>query len=306
MFLIGGTKKGDSDLLDASCAVDMALGRSCTPLTGGGGVIVVPPPNASEEGITFNSPDNGTWWMTGDLVQMEGDIIDDTGPWNSISVRITQYYEEKDEEVLMDWTQAVVENDSWSFTEMIPDDWYDAEETAVVIEAQAVGNGDLVSNAANWVRIGRMIASFGSPSSGSVLTDTVTFTGTAQGIEPSELHYRVDSGDWNVAHTFDEEDYETQDWSFTWDSTEVDDGSHKISIKLVNMSGIESDIVRRTFTIDNMPAAPELRFQSTVQIYDQDLPASKAVAGTILEIHFSVVNTGDLDATDYTETRCAI
>ena len=285
-------------LLDASCAVDMALGRSCTPLTGGGGVIVVPPPNASEEGITFNSPDNGTWWMTGDLVQMEGDIIDGTGPWNSISVRITQYYEEKDEEVLMDWTQAVVENDSWSFTEMIPDDWYDAEETAVVIEAQAVGNGDLVSNAANWVRIGRMIASFGSPSSGSVLTDTVTFTGTAQGIEPSELHYRVDSGDWNVAHTFDEEDYETQDWSFTWDSTEVDDGSHKISIKLVNMSGIESDIVRRTFTIDNMPAAPELRFQSTVQIYDQDLPASKAVAGTILEIHFSVVNTGDLDATD--------
>ena len=47
-----------------------------------------------------------------------------------------------------------------------------------------------------------------------------------------------------------------------------------------------------------MPAAPELRFQGTVQIFDQDLPASKAVAGTILEIHFNVVNTGDLDATD--------
>ena len=81
-------------------------------------------------------------------------------------------------------------------------------------------------------------------------------------------------------------------------STEVDDGSHKISIKLVNKSGIESDVVRRTFTIDNMPAAPELRFQGTVQIFDHDLPANKAVAGTILEIHFSVVNTGDLDATD--------
>ena len=47
-----------------------------------------------------------------------------------------------------------------------------------------------------------------------------------------------------------------------------------------------------------MPAAPALRFQGTVQIIEQDLPASTAVAGTILEIHFSVVNTGDDDATD--------
>ena len=28
------------------------------------------------------------------------------------------------------------------------------------------------------------------------------------------------------------------------------------------------------------------------------MPASKAIAGTILEIHFNVANTGDLDATD--------
>ena len=285
-------------LMDASCAVDTVLGRTCSPLTGGGGGVIIDPPNESDEGITLTDPENGTWWLTGDMLSIQGELLSGTGPWNSVSVRMTQYYEDKDEEVLMDWTQATVNNDTWSFTDMIPEDWYDSEETAVVIEAQAVGDGDLISNAANWVRVGRMIASFGSPSSGSVLSDTVTFSGTAQGIEPSELHYRVDSEEWELAHTFDEEDYETQDWSFTWDSTEVDDGSHKISIKLVNKSGIESDIVRRTFTIDNMPAAPELRFQGTVQIFDQDLPANKAVAGTILEIHFSVVNTGDLDATD--------
>ena len=285
-------------LMDASCAVDTVLGRACSPLSGGGGGVIIDPPNESDEGITLTDPENGTWWLTGDMLSIQGELLSGTGPWNSVSVRMTQYYEDKDEEVLMDWTQATVNNDNWSFTDMIPEDWYDSEETAVVIEAQAVGDGDLISNAANWVRIGRMIASFGSPSSGSVLSDTVTFSGTAQGIEPSELHYRVDSEEWELAHTFDEEDYETQDWSFTWDSTEVDDGSHKISIKLVNKSGIESDIVRRTFTIDNMPAAPELRFQGTVQIFDQDLPANKAVAGTILEIHFSVVNTGDLDATD--------
>ena len=110
---------------------------------------------------------------------------------------------------------------------------------------------------------------------GSTLSDTVTFSGTAQGIEPSELIYRVNSEEWETAYTFDEDDNEIQDWSFTWDSTEVDDGSHKISIRLVNKSGVESDIVRRTFTVDNMPAAPELRFQGSVQIYDQDLPARR-------------------------------
>ena len=285
--------------LDASCAVDTVLRRTCTPLTnGGGGGVIIDPPNESEEGIIFDTPTNGTWLLTGDMMELEGRIISGTGPWDSVKVRITQYFDEDDEEVLLDWQDATVENLTWSFTDMIPQSWYDVEETAVVIEVQATGSGDLVSNAANWVRIGKMTASFGSPSSGSTLSDTVSFSGTAQGIEPSELIFRVDSGEWETAYTFDEEDNEAQDWSFTWDSTEVDDGSHKISIRLVNKSGIESQIVRRTFTIDNMPAAPELRFQGSVQIYDQDLPASKAIAGTILEIHFNVVNTGDLDATD--------
>ena len=287
--------------LDASCAVDTVLRRSCTPFTdgGGGGGVIVDPPNESDEGIIFDTPENGTWLLTGEMMELEGRIIADTGPWNSVQVRLTQYYEEDDEVVLMDWQEASVQNLSWSFNDLIPTSWYDADETAVVIEVQALGSGDMVSNAAHWVRIGRMSATFGSPSSGSTLSDTVSFSGTAQGIEPSELIFRVDSGEWSSVYTFDEEDYETQDWSFTWDSTEVDDGSHKISIRLVNKSGLESDIVRRTYTIDNLPPAPELRFQGSVEIYDRDdLPASSAIAGTILEIRFNVVNTGDLDATD--------
>ena len=171
------------------------MGRSCTPLTdgGGGGVVIVDPPNESDEGIIFDTPENGTWLLTGDMMELEGRIIADTGPWNSVQVRLTQYYEEDDEVVLMDWQEASVQNLSWSFSDLIPTSWYDAEETAVVIEVQALGSGDMVSNAAHWVRIGRMSATFGSPSSGSTLSDTVSFSGTAQGIEPSELIFRVDS-----------------------------------------------------------------------------------------------------------------
>ena len=163
-------------LMDASCAVHLALRRSCTPLTDAGGGVIVPPPNESEIGIELTSPENGTWWLTGDVVTIEGDILSGTGPWDSVRVKITQYYEEDDEEVLMDWTEAGIQNNSWSFSEMVSESWYSPDETAIIIEAQATGSGDLVSNAANWARIGKMSASFGSPSSGSTLTDTVTFS----------------------------------------------------------------------------------------------------------------------------------
>ena len=286
-------------LLDASCAIDTVLERPCTPLNGGGGGIIVPPTNdTTDEGVTVSNPVNGTWFIAGEIIRIDGSVMNDSGPWNQVDIRITQYLDDFEEVVLLDWSTAGGDIESWYLDVLIKEDWIDETEQNVVIEVKASGDGELASSDVRWGNIGRMIVSFGSPSSGSVLTDTVSFSGTAQGIEPSHLMYRVNSEEWENAHSFDETDNSPQDWSFTWDSTEVSDGSHKISIKLVNMSGSESDLVRRTFTIDNQPAAPELRLQGSVQILDQDLPATTAVAGTILEVHFSVVNTGDDDATD--------
>ncbi len=286
-------------LLDASCAIDTVLERPCTPLNGGGGGIIVPPTNdTTDEGVTVSNPVNGTWFIAGEIIRIDGSVMNDSGPWNQVDIRITQYLDDFEEVVLLDWSTAGGDIESWYLDVLIKEDWIDENEQNVVIEVKASGDGELASSDVRWGNIGRMIVSFGSPSSGSVLTDTVSFSGTAQGIEPSHLMYRVNSEEWENAHSFDETDNSPQDWSFTWDSTEISDGSHKISIKLVNMSGSESDLVRRTFTIDNQPAAPELRLQGSVQILDQDLPATTAVAGTILEVHFSVVNTGDDDATD--------
>ena len=134
------------------CRTDTVLGRSfLTDGGGGGGVVIVDPPNESDEGIIFDTPTNGTWLLTGDMMQLEGRIISDTGPWNSVQVKLTQYYEEEDEVVLMDWQEASVQNLSWSFNDLIPTNWFDSEETAVVIEVQALEDGDMVSNAAHWV-----------------------------------------------------------------------------------------------------------------------------------------------------------
>lgn len=284
-------------LVDASCAVDTVLDRNCSPLTGDGGVIL-PPDNDTSAGVEITSPDNGSWFVTDELLRIEGNLIENTGPWNDVNVRIVQYLEDFEEVVLLDWTTAGGEDDYWYLDVLIKDEWYDSEELNVVIEVKALGVDDLVSSDIRYGNIGKMVANFGSPSSGSTISGYTTFSGTAQGVNPDYLIYRVNSGEWLNAYSFDKEDFGPQDWSFTWDSTEVPDGSHKISIRLVNESGTESDITRRTFTVDNLPAAPELRFQGTVQVYDQDLPAQSAMAGTILEVHFGVVNTGDADASD--------
>ena len=284
-------------LMDASCAIDTVLDRTCSPLTGGGGIFV-PPDNDTSLGIDITSPENGSWFVTDELLRIEGTLIDGTGPWENVNIRITQYLEDLEEVTLQDWTTAGGDDDYWYLDVLIKDEWYDSEEMNVVIEVKATGSGDLISSDVRYGNIGKMIANFGSPSSGATIDGYVTFSGTAQGIDPDNLIYRVNSGAWIEAYSFDSEDYGPQDWSFTWDSTEVPDGSHKISIRLVNESGAESDITRRTFTVDNLPAAPELRFQGTVQVYDQDLPAQTAIAGTILEVHFGVSNIGDADATD--------
>ena len=80
-------------LLDASCAVDTVLERTCTPLSGGGGgAVIIPPTNETSAGVTIENPVNGTWFIAEDIVRIEGGVVEDSGPWNSIEVRITQYY----------------------------------------------------------------------------------------------------------------------------------------------------------------------------------------------------------------------
>ena len=68
---------------------------------------------------------------------------------------------------------------------------------------------------------------------------------------------------------------------------------------MVNESGVKTDDVRRTFDIDNMPAAPDFTFIGDVEIQDAvGLPVLDAVAGSTLAVKFSVKNVGDLDASN--------
>ena len=70
----------------------------------------------------------------------------------------------------------------------------------------------------------------------------------------------------------------------------------RISVRMVNTSGVVSDVVKRTYEVDNLPAAPNFAFTGTVGVYDGGLSVNNAVAGTVLEVRFGLRNIGDLDA----------
>ena len=78
----------------------------------------------------------------------------------------------------------------------------------------------------------------------------------------------------------------------------VVDGSTEY-FRMVNESGVKTDDVRRTFDIDNIPAA-QFHIYWCVEIQDAvGLPVLDNVTGWTLTVKFSVKSVGDLDAFNY-------
>ena len=196
------------------------------------------------------------------------------------------------------------EREDWYLDVKIKDEWRNAQEDYTLIYAMAVESsqsGEIITSSTQgyvFTYIGRMQTSISTPSSGSSIDGSVTFSGTVEGIEHDILQYKVDNGDWNLAAELPELESGAQEWSFSWDSTSVNDGTHKMSVRMINKTGVKSEAMTRTYIVDNQPPAPALSFQGTVEVMDGALPALDVVAGTILEIRFNIANTGDATARD--------
>ena len=143
-----------------------------------------------------------------------------------------------------------------------------------------------------------MSINFTSPSLGTDLEETVQFTGKTEGTEAERVEYKINRGEWQLGETVSNENGGSIDWSFYWDSTSVDDGQVDIKIRVINASGLKSNISTRTYFVDNIPPAPHLSFSGAVSIFDDGLAVDSAIEGTVLEIKFSIRNTGDLDANE--------
>ena len=289
-------------LIDASCAIDMVLEKACTPLEANGDIITPPPSgNGTGDHVDMSKPTNGTWWIEGNFVRISGTSIanDDGDDYTKVQIKIEQHLESGTVRELQSWVDTGGDVSSWFIDISVKDNWVRQDEDYVLVMARALtDDGDESSLDVRWVNIARMAVTIAGPPLGTALQGTVEFSGTVEGVEHDILEYRVDNGDWLVGEELAEMDVGSQDWSFSWNSNSVDDGSHRIAFRMVNQSGVVTDDVRRTYTVDNQPAAPDFLFQGTVEIRDQDLPVYSAVAGTVLEVDFTIGNVGDLDAND--------
>ena len=288
-------------LIDASCGIDMILEKTCTPLEDNGGVTPPPTGNGSGDHVEMSKPSNGSWWIEGNFVRIAGTTQAnvDGDDYVKVQVRIMQHLESGTVRELQSWVDTGGDVSSWYLDVLVKDSWVRQDEEHVLVMARALTDeGEESALDARWVNIARMAVTIAGPPLGTALQGSVDFSGTAEGVEHDRVEYRIGSGDWLVGDELAPMEIGSQDWSFSWNSNSVDDGSHRISFRMVNESGVMTDDVRRTYTVDNQPAAPDFLFQGSVEIMDQDLPVYSAVAGTVLEVDFTITNAGDLDAND--------
>ena len=288
-------------LVDASCALDYVLDRACTPLEDNGGVIITPPPG--EEGlgedVSMSAPVNQSLHLAGNTLSVEGTTDTSENSYVEVQVKIEQFYDDGDSTELTNWLGADGTVEDWYFDITVDDDWVDDDESYTLIYARALNeNGEASVLDVRIVRFARMTVSISEPPLGTALVGLVEFSGTAEGTDHDRIEYKVDSQDWQLGDDLNEQEEGVQDWSFTWDSSAVSDGSHRISVRMVNTSGVSSDVLKRTYEVDNLPAAPNFAFTGTVGVYDGGLPVNTAVAGTVLEVRFGLRNIGDLDANE--------
>ena len=288
-------------LIDASCAIDLALNKPCTPLDGGD-IVIPPPSNGSGDHVDISKPTNGSWWLEGNRVTISGTTdIPEGVEYDQIQVTIVQRLDSTNTRELKPWTIAGGDLENWFLDVTIKSDWIDIDEDYVLVSVRAFDTETEAESAVDFRRVylARMGITLASPTVGSDIQGIVDFSGTVEGVEHDYIEFKVDSGDWQFGVDLPEMEVGNQDWTFSWDSRGVPDGSTKISFRMVNESDVKTDDVRRTFNIDNQPAAPDFIFVGVVEIKDEvGLPMQSAVAGTVLTIQFAIANVGDLDVNE--------
>ncbi len=289
-------------LIDASCAIDLALDQPCTALEDTG--VVAPPPSGNGTGdyVSIEQPTNNTWWLEGNTATISGTTDFPSGEqFNQVQIRIAQFLESGTERELKPWTIAGGDIGNWTLNVNILEDWIQADEEYVIVSVKLYDTDTEAESNIDFrvINLARMKVTIASPNVGQSVSGLVEFTGTVDGVQHDYMEYKVDNGEWEFATELPDLEVGSQDWSYNWDSTTVSDGSTRLSFRMVNESGVKTDDIRRTIDVDNMPAAPDFIFTGVVEVLDEvGLPVQTAVAGSILTVRFTIENVGDLDADD--------
>ncbi|CAI8336540.1 MAG: Serine protease AprX [Euryarchaeota archaeon UBA443] len=289
-------------IVDASCAIAFIRGTICD-----NGL------RASTSDVNISFPVNGTWVMANTFTRISGDVNTTEVDYNKVEIKVEQRFtfrdnngdgkNDKPPKTLLDWTEANGSMSYWFYDLELQNSWVESDDEFIIVYGVATDvDGNESNLAIRTFQLSRTGINIDTPISRNVLSGTVDVSGSVEGVEHDRIEYKVEDGEWETGTTLSKHSGPGEDgsdsWTFSWDTSEVEDGFHEFYVRMVNKTGFESPIFSRSFTIDNVPPAPSLRFQGDVEIFDQKLPAETAYAGSLLEVKFEVYNAGDKAAND--------
>ena len=272
--------------------------------TGGGGGsgsnnTTEPPPSGAGDWVEIESPLENDWLIEGETYRVRGIAESDTegADIEEVLVRGWYWYQEsgspREERVAFDWTQAIG-TVNWSHN-FLAQDWVDDDKITIDVKARDSTNAWSDTEVIELM-LGSQSISIGNPSGQEPVSGTTTISGTFLTPNPDYVEWRIGRGEWNQIQVSTSEDYTTVDWSVSWDTTELEDGFHRIAVQGRDESGVISDELRRTVEVDNFPPAPDLSIFGSISVEEYGVPVDEAYVNTFLEVRADVRNNGDADA----------
>ena len=136
--------------------------------------------------------------------------------------------------------------------------------------------------------LGSQSISIGNPSGQDPVTGTTSISGTFLSPDPVAVEWRIGRGQWQEIPVGSSEDYTSVDWSVNWDTTELEDGFHRIAVQGRDRSGVISDELRRTVEVDNYPPAPDLSIFGSISVEEYGIPIEESFVNTFLEVRVDI------------------
>ncbi len=293
-------------IIDGEMVMQAILGDSGGGDSGGNNT--EPPPTGTEEWVIIETPEEDSWLVEGETYSVRGHIDEDAdtnGTIEEVNVSISYRYKPdegpRQTEILVDW-HVVQGTLNWSTPFSIPrftEDEIDVEE--IIIKAKARNEFNVWSEMEQSEHpVGLLEVTLGGPSGQSPVSGNTNIFGGWESVNGASIQWRLGTENWETAQQFGGTGSDSGDWSVNWDTTAVNDGFYRISVRVVSGDGIFSDEVRRTVEVDNDPPAPDLIFRSGISVSEYGLPVSETFVNTFLEVSCEVRNDGDLDATEVT------
>ena len=286
-------------IVDGARILQNLTGNSGGGGGGGNNSTEPPPPSGSGDWVEIESPVEGDWLIEGETYRVRGTAESDTEGANIEEVLVHGWYwyqeagSPREKRDAFDWTLASG-TVNWSHN-FYAQDWVDDDEITIEVKARDSTNAWSDTEVVELM-LGSQSISIGNPSGQEAVSGMTSISGTFLSPNPISVEWRIGRGEWNEISVSSSQDYTTVDWSVNWDTTQLEDGFHRIAVQGRDQSGVISDELRRTVEVDNFPPAPDLSIFGSISVEEYGVPVEEAYVNTFLEVRADIRNNGDADA----------